>query len=134
MSVNPQPEQNPGTPQIFVQIPDKFGGQKVQQFKPDSNRLNPVSEFRFRMLEMLAVPARPVDQALQAVSWIAVGAFTSSLLRWVPLSPEFLIPIGLVILVCCAIGAYSATFEELAPFLAIRNFLLVIGAVLGVLL
>lgn len=124
-----------GTPQFQVVLADKFGGQKTEEIKVDSNRLSPVAEERLLWVDSLAIPARAEDILLQSAVWIGGSGFAVSVLRSLPPMIELLFPIVALLLIALGVTAYAWwAFKNLRPFIVYRLLLAAIGMAMGVLL
>jgi hypothetical protein len=121
------------TPKVTITADSLFGGgAKTEQVTVDSNRLNPVSEAERLWLERLAMPARPVDQFLQASCWLSLPALLVSVGRVIPTIELFLMPIAIALFIPLAASAYAwLRFPRLRWFLAYRFVLVVLGIVIG---
>lgn len=134
MQVN-QPDD---TPKINISLTGPFGKQKVQEVKADTNRQTAQTRFKKGWGETLDLPDSPVDSILQASCFIAMGAFSISVLASMPTDLDFRIQVAVYLSVGLGVSAlvYAAVLASLEnaslkPAVIYRGLLLLIGVILG---
>lgn len=122
----------PETPKIILNA-DSLFGKKSEQVTVDSNRLNPISEADKHWLDALAIPPRPCDLMLQALTWLSASTFIFGILNKARIPAEWLQVAGILVLCFVMAAIYGwITFPRLRLFIAYRVFLLGAGGLLGV--
>ncbi len=127
------------TPKINISLSGgAFGEQKVQEVKTDTNRQTASTRFRKGWSETLNLPDSPVDALLQASCFIAMGAFSISVLASMPPSLDFRIHVAVYLSVGLGVAALvyagvlaSLENASLKPAVLYRGFLLIVGVILG---
>lgn len=126
------------TPKINISLSGPFGEQKVQEVKADTNRQTAHTRFRKGWAETLNLPDSPVDSILQASCFIAMGAFSISVLASMPTSLDFRIQVAVYLSVGLGVAALvyagvlaSLENPSLKSAIVYRGLLLLIGVILG---
>lgn len=127
------------TPKINISLSGgAFGEQKVQEVRTDTNRQTAQTRFRKGWAETLDLPGSPVDSLLQASCFIAMGAFSISVLASMPTTLDFRIQVAVYLSVGLGVAALvyagvlaSLENASLKPAVIYRGLLLLIGIILG---
>lgn len=128
-------DQDNGRPNININLPDGWGGQKVEKVEVDSNRLGPAGERRDIWSRAIELPARLPDILIQALVIVAFSAFATSLARLIPPRLEFipLVVMAVVIGAFCVVTAW-VKYPGLRLFLFYWGCLAICGISAGVIL
>lgn len=120
-----------GVPKLLIETNSLFGDKRVEQVKVDSNRLDPITTAKTRLIDALIHPYF-IDALGNAVCWVSGVAFTVSIARYTPFLDYFGAPFA-VLLTLAAGGAIAALWAipEVSGAIILHGVFVLIGLALG---